>query len=1087
MKKKNVALLLFFIVSSVIIYAYTGGAATHGVDGTGVSGSGCGGCHGSASSFTISIELDSAGVAVTQYHPGASYTVKISGTNTSSSSLPRFGFQMSVIHAANNTDAGTWGTTLPTGVRKTTTTTSGLTQTVIEQNTQIVATSGTGGNGTTYVVSVPWTAPVAGTGSVKLYGVINAVNYNNNDGSTDKAKVATPVTITEAVTPTSSVAIALTSGTNPTCSGSSLTFTATPTGGGASPTYQWKVNGNNVGTGGTTYTSNTLTTGQIVTCVMTPSGGSAVTSNSITVTVNPTVTPTISIAASQNNICSGTSVTFTATATNGGTTPVYLWKLNGNTVGSNSTTYTNAALVNGDVITCQLTSNATCASPTIVTSSNVTMTVNTLSAASVSISSGGITSICAGTNVTFTAIPVNGGSNPAYQWKKNGANISGATASTYSSTALANGDVITVAMTSNSACASPTTATSNSITITVAASVTPSVSIVSGSGTSICAGTNVTFTATPVNGGNTPAYQWKKNGADITGATSATYSSSSLVTGDVITVVLTSNATCATTTTATSNTITITVNSSVTPSVSIASNLGTSICNAQSVTFTATPVNGGSAPTYQWKKNGANISGATSATYTSTSIANGDVITVVLTSNAACATTTTATSNSLTMSIVSNGIPSVTITATPGNTICSGQSATFTATPVNGGSAPTYQWTKNGINISGANSSTYTTSNLTTGDVIALNMVSNSACVSQTGATSNSITISIGTSVTALVSISSNLGTNFCIGQSITFTATAVNGGNTPVYQWKDNGVNITGATASTYTSSSIANGAVISVDMTSSIACVAQPTVSSNAVTMHGDVPVTPSVNIAADNGMDICTGQTITFTAQTVNGGSSPVYQWNKNGANVGASATYTDNTLATGDVINCILTSNAICATPNTSTSNSLTIANVYALPTVDVTMNNDILHSTQAVSYQWIYNGVDIDGETGQSYAPDINGDYEVRITDAHGCQNTSSPYTVTFMATGINGVTSSESISIYPNPTRGNLHVNLSSVKDETVTVNLFNVAGRSFYQQQLAVTNGQFMLNVGALDKGVYVLEISHQKETLYKRVVVGW
>jgi hypothetical protein len=62
------------------------------------------------------------------------------------------------------------------------------------------------------------------------------------------------------------------------------------------------------------------------------------------------------------------------------------------------------------------------------------------------------------------------------------------------------------------------------------------------------------------------------------------------------------------------------------------------------------------------------------------------------------------------------------------NTICSGTSVTFTATP-SGTGATNYQWKKNGIAISGATSSTYTTSDLVNGDAISVQLSVNSGTI----------------------------------------------------------------------------------------------------------------------------------------------------------------------------------------------------------------------------------------------------------------------------------------------------------------------------------------------------------------------
>src|SRR5690606_26766998 len=80
----------------------------------------------------------------------------------------------------------------------------------------------------------------------------------------------------------------------------------------------------------------------------------------------------------------------------------------------------------------------------------------------------------------------------------------------------------------------------------------------------------------------------------------------------------------------------------------------------------------------------------------------------------------------------------ITISALPGNSICSNTSVTFSATVTNEGTAPIYQWRKNGI-IVGTNNFSYTDTALLNGDTITCKLVSNSECVSPDSAISNSI------------------------------------------------------------------------------------------------------------------------------------------------------------------------------------------------------------------------------------------------------------------------------------------------------------------------------------------------------------
>ena len=113
--------------------------------------------------------------------------------------------------------------------------------------------------------------------------------------------------------------------------------------------------------------------------------------------------------------------------------------------------------------------------------------------------------------------------------------------------------------------------------------------------------------------------------------------------------------------------------------------------------------------TYQWKKNGNDITGATSSTYTTqpTSIGDsGTVFTVVIGNSAG-----TVTSSNASLAVLD--APAIT-TQPLAQTVDPGQTATFSVTAT--GTSLSYQWRKNGTDISGANSNTYTTPATNIGD-----------------------------------------------------------------------------------------------------------------------------------------------------------------------------------------------------------------------------------------------------------------------------------------------------------------------------------------------------------------------------------
>ena len=253
------------------------------------------------------------------------------------------------------------------------------------------------------------------------------------------------------------------------CAGTTMNFTSSVAGEGATPAYEWLVNGLPVGTNSPTYSSNTLANNDVVSCILTSSQECAsqatATSNDIIVIVMPAIIPTIVITGSPTTICAGTSVNFTTTVTGQGPTPTYQWLVNGLPVGTNNPTYSSNTLANGDVISCILTSSEACASPATDTSNNVTITITAPVVPTISIAAD-LNPICARTLVTFTATITNQGPDPVYMWFKNGIHV-GNNLPEYADSTLVDKDVISCSIISILRDAGPVTIKSAEIKMAV--------------------------------------------------------------------------------------------------------------------------------------------------------------------------------------------------------------------------------------------------------------------------------------------------------------------------------------------------------------------------------------------------------------------------------------------------------------------------------------------------------------------------------------------------------------------------------------------------------------------------------------------
>lgn len=882
--------------------------------------------------------------------------------------------------------------------------------------------------------SISYLTPAAGAGTINFYVAATAKKSNNFQRiySVPEGSSTPPPTISSQPS-------------NQTVSeGATATFSVTATGSG-SLSYQWQKAPAGSGTFAniSAATSSSYTTPATVLadstsqykCIVTDSNGSTTSSAaSLTVTAVP---PTITSHPSNTTVTSGATASFSVSAS-GSATLSYQWQKAAagsstfaNISAATSSSYTTPATVVADSTSqyrCVVTNTAGSA-----TSNAATLTVNAV-APTISSQPNGQT-VSEGATASFS-VTASGSSPFTYQWQKAPAgsgvfaNISAATSSSYTTpaTVLADSTSQFRCVVTNAA----GSATSNAATLTVNAA--PPTITSHPSASSVVVTQTATFSVS-ASGSSTLNYQWQSapsgssTFSNVSGATSASYTTPATVIGD--------NGTqfkCVVTNTAgsaTSNVATLTVTASaVAPTVSShPSNL--TVSEGATATFSVSAT--GSTPfTYQWQKapagssTFANISAATSASYTTPATVLADS-----TSKYKCVITNSAgsaTSNSATLTV--NAVAPSIATQPTDQTVTVGATATFTVS-ASGSATLSYQWQKapagssTFANISAATSASYTTpaTSLTDDTAQYKCVVTNTAG----SATSNAAVLNVNATPPAISTNPSNKTVSE--GATATFTVSATGSG--PLtYQWQKAASgsstfsNISGATSSSYTTPATTvadSGAqyLCIVSNSAGLATSTSATLTVNAVVSAPTITTQPTNQTAV-------VGYTATFSVSAT--GTAPLtYQWKKAPA---GSSTFANISAATNSSYTTPATtlpdstSKFICVITNsvgsiTSSTVTLTVAPPSAPTITDQPVDTYVLEGSTVtfsvvadsggvdpLTYKWFKNSSQIIGEVSPDLTVDNvttanNGDvFMCIVTNAANLSTTSNAATLKVGATPV---------------------------------------------------------------------------------------
>jgi len=478
-------------------------------------------------------------------------------------------------------------------------------------------------------------------------------------------------------------------------------------------------------------------------------------------------------------------------------------------------------------------------------------------------------------------------------------------------------------------------------------------------------------------------YQWYANGSSIWGATSSAYTPTESQAGQDITVRITFTGSGLTSVTRSSSSVRVQVRNltlTPTPTISGTAQVGNTL-SAQAGTWDS-----GVALSYQWLRGGSEISNELSSSYTLTPSDGGHNISVRVTGSKQGFATTSRTSNPV-------SVPLKLLTLSPSPTISGNAQVMSTVTAQTGtwdsGVSFTYQWLRNGVNISsGSTGSSYVVSLSDAGQELSVRVTGSKLGFASISRVSSAVRVPLmNLSSTPTPTITGTAQ----VGNELTTVTGTWDSGVSFAYQWLRNGVSIAGATNSTYGVTTADAGHSISVRVTGSKSSYFLPvarTSSTLPIPLQSQtLSPTPLLSISdSDNQLTAAPGNWDSGVALS--------YQWLRNNVAI-PNAIGNSYNLTTSDVgksVSVRVTGSKTGFTPITRVSEALVFRALSRTPTPlivgtarvgnGLSVKTGTWDSGVSFSYLWLRGGAAISGATGSTYtltSDDAGQAVSVRVT------------------------------------------------------------------------------------------------------------